>query len=713
MIKGKKGGNTMKVMKRGKMNYLLRFAASAVVIFLFVNVAFSRGILDPKLQNKMQTETGPFEVIVTFKDLADVNSLSTLVVKFLPLTALPMAGTILTTSQIKHVLDWETVDSVYFNDKLEYYNWDAAEITGGHYVHKVMGLKGKDVTVCVLDSGIDATHPDLKYGEKVIQNVKIVGDLGLLGGLTLFIEGVPNTDTSSGHGTHCAGTVAGLGTASCNDERDPGYYYYDGIAPEAKLVGLGTGETLFIFHALIGFDYAIANRDRFNISVISNSWGGGDGSDFDPYNPINKASYEAYSRGITVLFAASNSGPEDNTLNRYAIAPWVINVAAGTKNKELASFSSRGVAGDEIKHPDVTAPGESIISTRGLLTPLGALDPVINPAHPEYYTYYVYMSGTSMATPFVAGSTALLLSVNSNLSPDQVEDIITKTADPMPAYAYHEVGSGYINVQRAVEAAQEEKGDRLQFLTGDTKWSSRGNWVIEEEDNSYLGYYGKWRTKYDENASGETYRVVEVKGKKKKPALRIAFYGSGIKIGYPTGPKGGNAEVILDDESQGTISYYSESEKWDVRSAFTGLSNTTHTLELRALNGEVYIDNIYLDGELYPSNTQFIEETTTYSGTMGPSVEGIPETHTIPFEVDDDSIQISAELSWSPAADLDFYLLDPDGKQVAMDASMDNPEKLSCWVSKPGTYTYKIVGYLSVAVNYTVTSTLTKAITTE
>ncbi|MBW3568315.1 MAG: S8 family serine peptidase, partial [Proteobacteria bacterium] len=441
----------------------------------------------------MATQDGPHEVIVTFTTQDAVSSLAgNLGIDVIALETLPMAGAILTESQIETVREWDSVESIYYNAPLEYSNYVSGEITGGHYVHDNYGYKGDGVTVAVLDSGTDATHPDLEYGSKTIQNVKIVGDLGLAGGTTVFLEGQLNSDTTSGHGTHVSGTVAGTGAVSANDERRA--FYHDGIAPEASLVGLGAGEGISILYALLGFDYAIANQDRYSIDAITNSWGGGDGSSFDPNNPINKASFEAYRRGMVVLFAASNSGPDNDTLNQYAIAPWVINVAASNDDKTLAGFSSRGVAGDFYKHPDITAPGVGITSTRAPNTAIGALGPVVDADHPEYYTYYHTISGTSMATPFVAGTAALLLQVEPQLSPDQVEEILAATADEMTGYEFHEVGHGHINVRTAVEMAETTVGNRQQFLAGDTKWSSDGSWNTVGEQSELVQYHGKWRT---------------------------------------------------------------------------------------------------------------------------------------------------------------------------------------------------------------------------
>ncbi len=431
------------------------------------------GLLDPKLAQRLLTTHEPQQVIITFNDPSGLQFLlDEIGPGIIRLDNLSMAAAVLSESQINAVRQWDSVESIYYNADLEYYNFTSGEITGGHYVHDNYGVKGAGVTVAVLDSGTDATHPDLALGSKTVQNVKIIGDLGLLGLPPLYLEGQLNSDTSSGHGTHVSGTVAGSGAASANDERRANYHA--GIAPAANIVGISAGEGIAILHALLGFEYALENQDRYSIDVITNSWGGGDGTAFDPNDPINQASYEAYRRGMIVTFAASNSGPDENTLNQYAIAPWVINVAAGNAGKQLADFSSRGVANDFYKHPDITAPGDGIVSTRALNTPLPILGPVLDLSHPLYHVYYASMSGTSMATPFVAGVTALLLEANPDLSPDQVEEIIMASAQPMPGYAFHEVGAGYIDVRAAVEAAMNTIGERPSFLAGDTKWSATG-----------------------------------------------------------------------------------------------------------------------------------------------------------------------------------------------------------------------------------------------
>ncbi|MEW5798556.1 MAG: S8/S53 family peptidase [Bacteroidota bacterium] len=695
------------------MTIINRFVTILIAVLAIASIGISKGIVDSRLQQKLSAEPGPFQVIVTFKHTADVSTITSLGVPYLALQQLPMCGALLTKEQINAVLNWENVESVYFNEPLKYFNYVAGEVTGAHYVQDVLKYKGKGSTILVLDSGVDAAHPDLPFRTKVIENVKVVSDLGLTG-TSAFTEGVINTDNTSGHGTHVAGTVAGTGAASAADERNP--YYYRGVAPEASLVGVGAGEGLSILSALVGFDYAIATKDRFGTSVITNSWGNST-SEYDPNNPISKASYEAYRKGIVVTFAAGNDGPDDNTMSTYSINPWVIGVAAGTKAKDLAGFSSRGEATEPYEHPDLTAPGVSIISTRALGTPVGALGPVVDVNHPSYYTYYASLSGTSMATPFVAGSVALLLNANPQLSPDQIEEILTSTTDPMPGYQVHQVGTGYINVRAAVEKALTIPGNRVQFLSGDTKWSSQGAWTIAEDNNSDLGYFGTWKVVENQNASGGSYKTgfMKVKGKRivQRPSVHAVFFGTSVKVGYPTNNEGGVAEVFIDGVSHGKINYYSDTPQWDVRSAFAGLGNTNHTIEIRGLTGKIYLDNLYLDGKIFPNNTEFVDESQTYTGSIGPSVEGIPETKLIPFDVADNTIQISAELGWSGGVDVDFYLIDPNGNEVTSGATLENPEVLTYWVTEPGTYTYKVVGYATVLANYTLTSTQTKAVVSQ
>jgi len=430
-------------------------------------------VIDPMLEKAWGT-VGSLQVIVTFKgDGApkedQLNLLKQLGIETgISLKSLPMTGVIATKSQIQKLAQNNEVQSVYLNQKLEYFNADSTEITGVDKVRtddvmrKANGglpVSGKGVGVVVNDSGVDGTHKDHEFGKNLVQNVLGSTNLSALAPGLLpvsYVENVANTDTNSGHGTHVAGTVGGTGVMSGGK--------YEGAAPGADLIGYGSGAALFVLDGLGGFDYAITHQQEYNIRVITNSWGSS--GDFDPNDPINIASKKAYDRGITVLFAAGNEGPGENTHNPYAKAPWVISVAAGEKDGTLADFSSRGTKGvggtftmdgkewTWEDRPTVTAPGVDIISTRAL-SPVASLaaDQDIELLEPAYVPYYTHMSGTSMATPHVAGIVALLLEANPLLSPEEIKKIIQDTATNMPGYEPWEVGAGYVNAYAAVDQA--------------------------------------------------------------------------------------------------------------------------------------------------------------------------------------------------------------------------------------------------------------------
>ncbi|KAB8198579.1 S8 family serine peptidase [Lysobacter maris] len=376
---------------------------------------------------------------------------------------LPIAGALATPAEIRALALRSDVLSIHLNRELRYHNADARQLSGVDAVQADpdYGYTGEGVTVMVNDSGIDATHEDLKFGENVVENVQALTNLSsILGFLpATYLEGQLNTDVSSGHGTHCAGSVGGTG------ERSGGLHR--GVAPGADIVGYGSGAVISILDAVGGFDYAIDKQHAFDapIRVISNSWGSS--GDFDPTDPVNIASYEAYKHGIVSVFAAGNDGPGADTHNPYAQAPWVISVAAGNKDGTLADFSSRGNPGESgsfgmadgsqwtyVNQPTLVATGVDVVSTRALTGALPLLatgqDVNLDPLHVPFYTH---MSGTSMATPHVAGIVALLLEANPGLTPLEVKQVLHDTADPMPGRAAWEVGGGHVDAYEAVGVA--------------------------------------------------------------------------------------------------------------------------------------------------------------------------------------------------------------------------------------------------------------------
>ncbi|MCA0988682.1 S8 family serine peptidase [Guptibacillus algicola] len=396
------------------------------------------------------TNFSEVEAIITYDSMPTVEQLDKLKsfgLSVKTFSEIPVVGVSGTALEINSLLDSGlNALGIYKNKELDYLMKDSRKLIGAEKVWNDLGYTGKGTTVAVIDSGIDATHPDLPMGDKVVQNVKMLVGGSIFGGESLYLENVPNTDTTSGHGTHVAGTIAGNGTASDG--------LYSGVAPDAKLVGIGAGEAISILWALESFNYVIENQEKYGIDVVSNSWG--TTGEYDPNSPINVASKTAHDNGITVTFAAGNEGPENDTLNPYSAAPWVISVAAGTKDKQLADFSSRGVPGDNLLHPDITAPGVDIVATKSstgvVINALGTTKDV-NYIDPEYIPFYTTSSGTSMATPHISGIIALMEEAATDLSPDEALSLLEQTAEPMSGYEYHEVGAGYVDAYKAVQQA--------------------------------------------------------------------------------------------------------------------------------------------------------------------------------------------------------------------------------------------------------------------
>lgn len=411
--------------------------------------------LDPKLVSSMETmsATDSVTVIVTYAQKPGSTELAAL--KAIGVQGgqlfqeLPMIAATMTKDQIQQVASFSGIESIYMDKPFQYFLDTSVPLIGASKNRETssMGFSGKNVGVAVVDTGVDATHPDLKFGTRVKQNVKVPAGPSLVDFVApVYVEDVPDTDNGGGHGTHVAGTIGGDGTASGGK--------YEGVAPAADIIGISTGAGLSLFTTLEGFDYVLTHQYQYNIQVVSNSWG--TSGAYDPKDPTNIASKKLHDRGITVVFAAGNAGPGADTMNPYSLAPWVIGVAAGDKKGNLADFSSRGIKGSTTVHPTITAPGVDIISARAkesALTPLAASkDAAMIPT--AYQPYYTTLSGTSMATPHISGVIALLEQANPSLTPDDIKEILTSTATRMPGYEEYETGVGYVNAYAAIDKAQ-------------------------------------------------------------------------------------------------------------------------------------------------------------------------------------------------------------------------------------------------------------------
>jgi len=365
-----------------------------------------------------------------------------------------------------------TANDIYPDDPIQLLDTASSDAMGAA-IPRSQGLTGEGVTVAVVDSGCDASHPDL--ADHVTHNVKLVsGEYANIrpqpqNTIVVPIEEGPyqNTDLGSGHGTHVAGIIAADGTTSPE---------HLGVAPEADLVCLAIGEVLFTTAVVTAYDYLVAQPDMWGVDVINNSWGNLY-AQYDPRNPVAVAPKAAVDNGAVVVFAAGNSGDGDGeaTLNPFSQTPWVVSVAASTLDHQRGGFSSNGFRFDNsqpstigaggrttflgervgLVHPDVTAPGVDISSscdTAGV---------AVGPCPPGENTT---ASGTSMASPHVAGAAAVLHQVNPALTPAEVQMLLQVTATPVFATGaddlptteqlpFWEVGYGHVDLAAAADRA--------------------------------------------------------------------------------------------------------------------------------------------------------------------------------------------------------------------------------------------------------------------
>ncbi len=297
------------------------------------------------------------------------------------------------------------------------------------------GVTGRGVTVAIVDTGV-YPHPDLVRPRN---RLRAFADL---------VEGRRWPYDDNGHGTHCAGDAVGNGHASGGRYRGPAW--------EADLVGvkvLGKDGGGAASTVMAGIQWCLDHRDRYGIRVISLSLGGPASL---PYreDPLCQMVERAWEAGIVCCVAAGNAGPDDRTIQSPGIDPKVITVGAMDDRRTaeraddaLASFSSRGPTPEGVTKPDVVAPGVDVISLRA---PNSFLDRSARAA--RHGDAYALLSGTSMATPIVAGVAALLLQRNPSLTPDQVKAILKETAEDR-GYPPDAQGAGYVDAAAALARA--------------------------------------------------------------------------------------------------------------------------------------------------------------------------------------------------------------------------------------------------------------------
>nr|WP_240982205.1 S8 family serine peptidase [Streptomyces sp. S3(2020)] len=292
------------------------------------------------------------------------------------------------------------------------------------------GYDGKGVKVAVLDTGVDARHPDLKDRIDAVKNFSAAAD----------------TVDRAGHGTHVASTIAGSGA------RSPAGATYEGVAPGARLLvgkvldDAGEGDSSGV---IAGMQWAVAQGAK----VVNMSLGGTDTPGIDPVEQaVNDLSA---SSGALFVIAAGNEGPDEGTIGTPGSAVAALTVGAVDRRDAIADFASRGPTADGFLKPDVTAPGVDIVAAKAAEGDMG--DPAADG--------YVSMSGTSMATPHVAGAAAILAQKHPDWTGARIKATLTASAKPTPATSAYTQGTGRVDVARAITQQLTSSPTALGFGT--------------------------------------------------------------------------------------------------------------------------------------------------------------------------------------------------------------------------------------------------------
>jgi subtilisin family serine protease len=287
------------------------------------------------------------------------------------------------------------------------------------------GFTGKGVKVAILDSGYDASHPDLRDRVSVSED----------------FTGLGESSDKVGHGTHVASIIGGSGAASSGR--------YRGVAPDADLIvgRVCTDEVCSDSTILAGMQWAVSQGAR----IVNMSLGGADTAEIDPVEEaVNTLTARS---GTLFVVAAGNEGAAEKTVDSPASADAALAVAAVDRQDKVAQFSSRGPRiGDYGLKPDLAAPGVDIQAARAIGT---LADHAVD-------AKYAKLSGTSMASPHVAGAAAILAQKHPNWKAADLKAALMSSAASTPDGVL-DVGAGRVDVARAIDQPVFASPSSLSF----------------------------------------------------------------------------------------------------------------------------------------------------------------------------------------------------------------------------------------------------------
>jgi serine protease AprX len=305
------------------------------------------------------------------------------------------------------------------------------------------GIYGQGVGVAILDTGISLHKDFIEGGNRVIA-------------FEDFIDGKKEPYDNNGHGTHVAGIIGGNGYSSKEK--------YKGVAPECNIIAVkvldhrGDGN---ISDVLAGLQWIIDNRKKYNIRVVNISVGTSSKDSLDENSLLVQGVNAVWDSGVAVVVAAGNNGPGPMSISTPGISRKVITVGSSDDNitvevfgAKTKDYSGRGPTPYCIKKPDIVAPGSNIVScniNRYSARGKNGSASISSARAPMMYTV---KSGTSMATPVVAGAIALLISACPDLSNLEIKLCLRDCAVDLGMH-WEKQGWGLLNVRRLIDAGMK------------------------------------------------------------------------------------------------------------------------------------------------------------------------------------------------------------------------------------------------------------------
>ena len=370
-----------------------------------------------------------------------------------------IAGTI-ETELLDELLEVEGVVFLTLNGEMR---MTLDNAIGIHHVDKVWdyGYTGEGISIAIIDTGIDPLHVGLNDfdDDPLTNDPKVVAFYDALDESGDNGDGTTEPYDDQGHGSHCAGISAGTGAVDEGPMSENNEKPYRGVAPDAWLVGvkvLDSGGSGSFAEVMRGMEWTIDNQIKYNIRAASMSLGGVWLVELtqEQEERVTHLANEMVAAGISLMIAAGNSAAY-GTIGTPGAAKDVITVGSTEDSKELAVYSSKGPTHEGQIKPNVAAIGSAVMSVEA-----------------NSGNGYASYSGTSMATPMVAGMAVLLLQANPDLQPLMIRTILESTSEfrwlSHPVRPNNDYGWGFVLMDTALDEAIKYDASLSINISADT-----------------------------------------------------------------------------------------------------------------------------------------------------------------------------------------------------------------------------------------------------